>query len=169
MTEVGLRPATSGDSEFCFALHRDAMGRYVEQIWGWDDALQRAHHERTFDPARTQIITVDGHDAGSISVERRPTETYLGRIEIHPGYQGQGIGSRLIQSLLDEAARRGHPVTLDVQAVNQQAHALYRRLGFHDVARHGQNNIKTRMSSARPREESSSVAARRPDRNRSRG
>jgi ribosomal protein S18 acetylase RimI-like enzyme len=153
MTEVGLRPAASADSEFCFALHRAAMGSYVEQIWGWDDAIQRAHHERTFDPARTQIITVDGRDAGSISVEHRPTETYLGRIEIHPDYQGQGIGSRLIQGLLDEAARRGHLVTLDVLVVNQQAHALFRRLGFHDVARHGENNIKTRMSSARPHED----------------
>lgn len=51
------------------------------------------------------------------------------------------------EDLLDEAARRGHPVTLDVLAVNQQAHALYRRLGFHDVTRHGENNIKIRMSS----------------------
>jgi len=153
MTEVGLRPATAADSEFCFALHRAAMGEYVAQIWGWDDAIQRAHHERTFDPTKTQIIMADGRDAGSLSVERRPTETYLGRIEIHPNYQGRGIGGRLIQDLLDEAARRGHPVTLDVLAVNQQAHALYRRLGFHDVARHGENNIKIRMSSARPREE----------------
>ncbi|WP_198153063.1 GNAT family N-acetyltransferase [Pseudofrankia sp. DC12] len=141
------------DSEFCFALHRAAMGSYVEQIWGWDGAIQRVHHERTFDPERTQIIMVDGRDAGLLSVERRPAETYLGRIEIHPDYQGQGIGSRLIQDLLDEAVRRGHPVTLDVLAINQQAHALYRRLGFHDVARHGENNIKIRMSSARPREE----------------
>jgi len=153
MTQVGLRLATPADSEFCFALHGAAMGCYVEQIWGWDDAIQRAHHERTFDPAQTQIITVDGRDAGSLSIERRPAETYLGRIEIHPAHQGQGIGSRLIQNLLDDAARRGHPVTLDVLAINQRAHALYQRLGFHDVTRHGENNTKIRMSTERPRED----------------
>ncbi len=96
---------------------------------------------------------MDGRDAGSISVERRPAETYLGRIEIHPGYQGQGIGSRLIQDLLDDAVSRGRPVTLDVLAVNHQAHALYRRLGFHDIARHGDHNIKIRMRSTPPIED----------------
>ncbi|MBL7492942.1 GNAT family N-acetyltransferase [Frankia sp. AgB1.9] len=67
------------------------------------------------------------------------------------------MGSRLIQGLLDEAARRGHAVSLDVLAVNQQAHALYQRLGFHDLARHGENNIKIRMSSARPGDERSTA------------
>ncbi len=42
---------------------------------------------------------------------------------------------------------------LDVLAINRQANALYERLGFHDVTRHGENNIKIRMSSARPPED----------------
>ncbi|WP_234543443.1 hypothetical protein [Streptomyces shenzhenensis] len=39
---------------------------------------------------------------------------------------------------------------MDVLVVNQRANALYRRLGLHEVTRHGENNIKTRMSAKPP-------------------
>ncbi|MET8354138.1 GNAT family N-acetyltransferase [Micromonospora sp. NPDC005206] len=78
-------------------------------------------------------------------VEHRPTETYLERVEIHPGYQGRGMGSQLIGQLLREAAGRGLPVVLDVLDINHGARALYRRLGFQNVNRHGANNIRIRM------------------------
>src|SRR2546430_9913655 len=68
---------------------------------------------------------VGGVDVGMIDVEEWEDEIYLGRIEIHPDYQGRGIGSRLIEGLL----ARGVPVVLDVLAVNGRAYALYRRVG----------------------------------------
>ena len=144
---VELRPATSADSQFCYTIHRAAAGPYVQALWGWDDATQLAYHAHRFDPARTQIITVGGHDAGSLIVEYRPTEIYLGRIELHPDYQGHGIGSHLIQKLLTQAAARGQHVLLDVLAVNHRAQALYRRLGFEEVTRHGPGDIKIMMRS----------------------
>lgn len=145
MDDVGLRPATPADDELCYQLHRAAMRRYVEAVWGWDEADQRDYHQRAFDPARTRIITVGGRDAGVLIVDHRPTETYLGRIELHPDHQGRGIGGRLIQQLLDDAAARHRPVVLDVLTVNPRAHQLYRRLGFREVGRHGENGIKIRM------------------------
>jgi len=148
---VALRPADPADSEFCYQLHKAAMGGYVTAIWGWDEQAQRGHHGRAFDPRRWQIITADGADAGMLDVERRPGRIYLSRIEIHPGYQGRGIGSRLIGALLDEAAQRGEDLVLDVLAVNTRAQALYRRLGMTEVARHGDGNIKITMR-ARPGE-----------------
>jgi ribosomal protein S18 acetylase RimI-like enzyme len=142
---LGLRPASEADREFCFGLHRAAMGPYVERLWGWDDTVQRGYHDRGFDPDRTRIITADGHDVGSLTVDHRADEIYLGRIQVHPDHQGRGIGARLIRDLLDEAAARGVPVTLDVLDVNRRAHALYRRLGFRDEARHGDDPVKVRM------------------------
>jgi hypothetical protein len=90
-----LRPATPADSEFCFQLHKAAMGAYVAAVWGWDEADQRDYHERSFAPDGWQIITVDGADAGILIVEYRATEVYLARIELHPHYQGRGIGAQL--------------------------------------------------------------------------
>ena len=151
MTLVALRPATPADSEFCFQLHKAAMGGYITAIWGWDEQRQRAYHDRSFSPGRWQIITADGVDVGMIDVEHRPTEIYLGRIEIHPSHQGRGIGTRLITALVDEARRNGQDLALDVLAVNQRARALYQRLGLTEVARHGDGNIRIRMRSSPPR------------------
>src|SRR5215467_9947252 len=99
MTPVTLRPATPADSEFCFQLHKAAMGGYIRAIWGWDDQRQREFHHRAFTPGRWQIITADGGDVGMIDVEHRPAEIYLGRIEIDPSHQGRGIGTGLITAL----------------------------------------------------------------------
>ena len=152
MTSVVLRPATPADSEFCFQLHKAAMGGYITAIWGWDEQRQRDSHTRSFSPGRWQIITADGTDIGMIDVEYRPAEIYLSRIEIHPKYQGDGIGTRLISALIDEAGQNGQDLVLDVLTVNHRAQALYQRLGMTEVARHGDNNIKITMRSSRPRQ-----------------
>jgi len=145
MTSVALRPATPADSEFCYQLHKAAMGGYVTAIWGWDEQVQRGFHARAFNVDRWQIITVGGSDAGMLDVEYRPGEIYLSRIEIHPSYQGRGIGTRLVGALAAEARQRGHDLVLEVLAVNHRAQALYQRFGLTEVARHGDGNIKITM------------------------
>ena len=145
MTPVALRAASPTDSEFCYQLHKAAMGGYVTAIWGWDELVQRAFHARAFNPGRWQIITAGGADIGMLDVEYRLGEIYIARIEIHPDYQGQGIGTLLISALADEARRKGQDLVLDVLAFNHRAQALYQRLGMNEVARHGENNIKITM------------------------
>lgn len=150
MTPIALRPATPADSEFCYQLHKAAMGSYVTATWGWDEHVQREHHARASNPGRWQIITVAGTDIGMLDTEHRPDEIYLARVEIHPDYQGHGIGTRLVGVLIDEARQNGKALILDVLAVNHRAQALYQRLGMTEVARHGDDNIKITMCSARP-------------------
>lgn len=84
MTILGLRPATGADSEFCYRLHKAAMGAYITVIWGRDEQVQRDFHARAFSLGQWQIITADRADAGLLDVEYRPGEIYLARIEIHP-------------------------------------------------------------------------------------
>jgi ribosomal protein S18 acetylase RimI-like enzyme len=150
MTYIVLRPAAPADSEFCYQLHKAAMGDYVTAIWGWDEQVQREFHCRAFNPGRWQIITADGSDIGLLDVEHRPGEIYLSRIEIHPDYQGRGIGTRLVSALTAEARQNGQDLVLDVLTVNHRAQALYQRLGMTEIARHS-DNIKITMRSARPR------------------
>jgi GNAT superfamily N-acetyltransferase len=145
MTPVALRPATPADSEFCYQLHKAAMGDHIAAIWGWDERRQRNLHARKFNPGRWQIITAGGADIGMLDVEYRPGEIYISRIEIHPDYQGRGIGTFLISGLADEARRNGQDLVLDVFAINHRARALYQRLGMTEVARHGESNIKITM------------------------
>jgi ribosomal protein S18 acetylase RimI-like enzyme len=150
MTPVALRPASPADSEFCYQLHKAAMGDYITAIWGWDEQVQRGFHARAFNPGRWQIITTGGTDIGMIDVEHRAAEIYLARIEIHPSYQGHGIGTHLVSALIGEATHNGQDLVLDVLTVNHRAQALYQRLGMTEVARHGDGNIKITMRSSRP-------------------
>ncbi|WP_020666150.1 GNAT family N-acetyltransferase [Amycolatopsis nigrescens] len=150
MSVIALRPAVPADSEFCFELHKAAMGDYVTATWGWDEHAQRDYHTRGFDPDHWQIITADGADVGMLNVEYRATEIYLARIEIHPDHQGRGIGTHLITALLSEADQRRGDLVLDVLAVNRRAYALYQRLGLQEIARHGDGNIKITMRYPRP-------------------
>jgi hypothetical protein len=86
---IALRPATPADAEFCYRLHKAAMGEYITAIWGWDEQVQRAFQERAFNPRRWQIITAGQADIGMLDVDYRPGEIYLSRIEIHPGHQAR--------------------------------------------------------------------------------
>jgi GNAT superfamily N-acetyltransferase len=148
---ISLRPAAPADAEFCYQVHKAAMGAYITAIWGWDEQAQRAFHARAFNPGRWQIITDGPDDAGMLNVDYRPEEIYLSRIEIHPGHQGHGIGTRIISALLEEAERKDQDLVLDVLTVNHRAYALYRRLGLTEVARHGDRGAKVTMRSARHR------------------
>jgi ribosomal protein S18 acetylase RimI-like enzyme len=150
MIPIALRPVTPADSEFCFELHKVAMGAYVAAVWGWDDDVQRDYHRRAFAPDRWQIITAGGDDAGLLIVEYRLAEVYLARIEIHPDYQGRGIGAYFIRELTGEARQRGQHLVLDVLTVNHRAQAFYRRHGFREISRPGDSDNKIRMRSPDP-------------------
>jgi len=55
-------------------------------------------------------------------------------IAVRPAYWGQGIGSALLDALLDAARDRGcTEVFLEVRADNPRAHGLYRRRGFEEL------------------------------------
>ncbi|MBV8927675.1 MAG: ribosomal protein S18-alanine N-acetyltransferase [Mycobacteriaceae bacterium] len=60
-----------------------------------------------------------------------PHEHEVHTIGVDPAYQGQGIGRRLLDALLDFAGRG--PVYLEVRTDNAAAIALYRSAGFVEV------------------------------------
>jgi hypothetical protein len=86
-------PAPTPAATSATPLPRAALGPYVQAIWGWDKGTQLAFHQRSFDPPHTQIMTIDGHDAGALTVDYRPTEIYLRGIEIHPDHQDSTVMS----------------------------------------------------------------------------
>lgn len=125
-----FRQATDDDYDFLFALHRSAMREYIEAIWGWHEGWQAEYFLKKFDPATRQIIVIDGVDAGVLVVEERPDEVYVGLIELLPAYQGRGIGTAIIATLLADAHRRDLPLALHVLRTNYPARRLYERLGL---------------------------------------
>lgn len=126
---IKLRAATPQDYDFLYDVLKATMQEYVDRTWGWHEGWQQAYFRRTFDPTRDQIIVLGDQDIGVISTERREDEIFLSKIYILPEYQGRGIGTQLLKSLLTEAFQEGLSVSLGVLKVNP-ARRLYERLGF---------------------------------------
>ncbi len=128
-----LRPATADDYDFLRWLHRATMREYVERTWGWDEDVQAAMFRERFDPAREQIVVVDGRDVGVLRVERREDQLFLAGLLIAPAHQGHGLGGAILTDLRAEAARAGLPLTMQVLKVNP-ARRLYERHGLRVTA-----------------------------------
>jgi ribosomal protein S18 acetylase RimI-like enzyme len=138
-----LRPAVDADFDFLYNLHRAAMREYVEPIWGWHEQWQAEYFRAKFDPTNRQIIEVDGRSVGVIVVEDKPEEIYLGLIELLPEYQGRGIGTSLLNRLIERAQATGRALTLHVLKTNHPARRLYERHSLRVVE---EENHRFRMS-----------------------
>ena len=127
-----LRAARHEDCEFLFSLHRDAMKAYVDATWGWDEAWQRRHFEKTYSPARHAIVVRNGppkRDIGRLSLTRHWRKIFLRDIELVADERNHGRGGALIAALLAQARTEGRAVELIVLKCNP-AQRLYARLGF---------------------------------------
>ncbi len=124
--------ADETDREIIFHLHKQALGPYVDQIFGWDDSEQEEMFNQKFDPLANKWIVVDGVQVGIVRYRDNGDHFYIDIIEIYPKYQGQGYGSTVINGVLSEANRRGIDVDLQVFKINP-AIRLYERLGFQKI------------------------------------
>jgi [ribosomal protein S18]-alanine N-acetyltransferase len=58
-------------------------------------------------------------------------EAHVTNLAVHPDHRREGVATRLLLALADEAIERGCPAwTLEVRASNVAAQELYRRFGF---------------------------------------
>jgi ribosomal protein S18 acetylase RimI-like enzyme len=132
MQEVTIRPAVRSDFDFLFHLVCITMKDYIAATTGWDEVKEREIFTRYFDFSAYQIsvIVLDGSDIGYLKIDHMEREIFLANLHVHPDYQNQGIGSRILKSLLGEAEQQGVSVSLKILKVNQAARRLYERFGF---------------------------------------
>jgi GNAT superfamily N-acetyltransferase len=123
MHEISLRPATGNDATFALHVTESCMRVYAEQAWGsWNG---RADLDLAFD----EVIQLAGRGIGLIGVDRRLDCWFLDKLYLLPAYQNQGIGSYLLQCLIDDANAAGVALQLTVLEVNP-ARRSYERHGF---------------------------------------
>ena len=143
---ITLRPETADDEPLLYELYRNLRAAEVA-AFGWDAAQQDAFLKMQFKARQQQydfqyadgehgIVVEEGRGIGRLLVLRSESEIRLVDIALLPGRQGSGIGSRLIQRLLDEGDGAGKPVTLHVEKDNP-ALRLYERMGFVKVRETG--------------------------------
>lgn len=74
------------------------------------------------------IAILDNQVVGYQLSTSYPDTIHLARLATLPDYQGRGIGSRLVQALIQDFPN--HHITVNTQGSNEVSQRLYKRLGF---------------------------------------
>jgi ribosomal protein S18 acetylase RimI-like enzyme len=125
-----LHEAEPSDAEPIYALYESLFRHHIEQIWGWDEAWQRANFTEEWQMARTWRVESQGRLAGYIQQKNEQDFVYLLSVAIIPDFQGRGIGRQIMAGFQDEAARLGQPLRLSVFRTNPRALSFYQGLDF---------------------------------------
>ena len=92
---------------------------------------------------RLLLARVAGQAAGCVALRALDSETAeLKRLFVRPAHRHAGLGRMLTEAALEEARKLGYArVRLDTVASMREATALYRALGFQDIAAYRENPI----------------------------
>lgn len=143
---ITYRAITSEDQPFLYGLYASTRQDELAHV-DWDavrkeaflvmqfNAQHKFYVER-FPQASFELILQDGEAIGRLYLDRREDEIRIIDIALLPVHRGQGIGTMLMQDILDEGGRLDLPVRIHVER-NNPALRLYHRLGFHEVGNHG--------------------------------
>lgn len=153
LANVYVGPYLRLQPEFAFALEDgegvcgyvlgalDSVGFYRRLEAEWWPALRARHPAPAGDPAgwsRDERCYRAFHHPSTFvppQVARYPAHLH---IDLLPRAQGQGLGRRLLETLFLALRARGAPgVHLEVGLTNARAVAFYRKVGFMELARHG--------------------------------
>lgn len=90
--------------------------------------LQKDHYATHYPDSTHDMILFDGERAGRFWTDRDETEILGIDLAILPEYRNAGIGTFLLQSAFDEAARTNRVFNFHVLKMNVKAIRLYERL-----------------------------------------
>jgi ribosomal protein S18 acetylase RimI-like enzyme len=146
LTTVDLRPARESDRDFLVAVYASSRRELLAPL-GWDEvttqAFLRAQYEaeerdwQQHQPgAECLVVLRDRRPVGRLFLARNHHEIRVMDISLLPEHRGQGIGTALIDSLLDEARTTQRTVRMHVERTNPVLR-LCRRLGFLHAATRG--------------------------------
>ncbi|WP_188894189.1 GNAT family N-acetyltransferase [Microlunatus endophyticus] len=136
-----LRKATDADIGFLtHVLLISNQERYGKHP-GWDaDDFCRAMTDDTsaqiagnVPDSMTYVITHDDADVGRLRLVTTTAVIEIAGLQVLPKHQNRGLGTAVINFVLERAARSGIPVELEVESDNPDARRLYERLGFSGV------------------------------------
>lgn len=125
-----FRKARKLEKAIIFGLYKRALGQFVTEIWGWDQAWQQREFARHFDPENITVAVVDGKPVGYCHVEEQAHELFIRMLLLRPDYQGRGIGTRLLNAVIESAQAQSKGVSLQVFKLNKRARKFYERHGF---------------------------------------
>src|SRR5262245_63316153 len=93
---ITFRPAQTGDFEFCQRLYLEGMGWIIERLQ-LDIKRQYKSFANQWKPGEVRLILVAGEDAGWLQTTPADDAIFLGQLYLTKSFQGQGIGSYVVQ------------------------------------------------------------------------
>lgn len=139
--KIGLRRATPEDFDIALNLYLVTMKPLTAELMTWDENRQSTGFAQQWNLEDVQIITLEDRNVGWVQATEMASEILLQQLFVSPEYQGRGIGSRVLQTLLKRWERTGKPVVLTVLK-NNPARRLYEKHGFSVV---GEVGVKLQM------------------------
>lgn len=129
---LSFLPAAQADLDELINIRVEAMRESLERIGRFDPARARERFASGFDPVCTQFMVVNGVRAGFVVVKPQNRELLLDHLYVRTCFQGQGIGSAVLQMVFVQADAQGLPVRKG--ALRQSAsNCFYLRHGFIQV------------------------------------
>jgi ribosomal protein S18 acetylase RimI-like enzyme len=139
---LSLRGIEPGDEAFLFHVYSSTRAAEM-QLVDWSEAdkhaflrqqftAQHTYYQQHYAAAAFQVVLRGDALVGRLYVDRGPAEIRIIDITLLPEYRGQGIGTRLLRDVLDEASRDGKVVTIHVERFNP-ALDWYQLLGFKQI------------------------------------
>ena len=129
-----FREYLPGDYDWLYKLreqsYRDVV---IEQFGEWDEFDQRKRYEEVWSPKLVTLVVSKGSRIGMFSCSVAEGDISLSEIQISPAHRGRGIGTSILQKLIDEARTSHSSLTLQVLLKNQRAILLYEKIGFKTI------------------------------------
>lgn len=147
--EFRVQTATEDDAAPMLEYARGSIGSGAYDVTEPDEFEQTVDSEREWIKSIREsgncLLIGAWHDGGIMGAlnfhggkRRKMAHTGHFGISVLPGWRGRGVGSALLEVLIEWA--RAHPtmeeITLSVVEPNEGASRLYRRLGFIEIGRH---------------------------------
>lgn len=98
---------------------------------------RQAFEEQVLSPFTCYLVaSAGGRLSGYAGMYVVLDEAHVTNVAVHPDQRGQGLGRRLMESLIQAAISRGAVhMDLEVRTQNQVARNLYQSMGFRQVGR----------------------------------
>lgn len=126
------RAATPADLDRLLALRRESMDAHLRNSGA--STSEADHRERLMHAfEHAQVLELDGEPIGLLKVVRQPPAWHLVQIQLEGHHRGAGLGTLLVEQVIEEAAQAGCDIRLGVLKANP-AKRLYERLGFVVIA-----------------------------------
>lgn len=140
---ITLRPINDADLPILFKIYAETRTEELAKVTWWSASQKEAFLFQQFSAQHQYYLenyvnsTFDlilNHDTpvGRLYVARWENQLRIIDIALLPAYRGSGIGSVLLQQLLDESKFQNLPLTIHVERENP-ALPWYLRMGFQMV------------------------------------